>query len=112
MPIYEYVCGKCGDHIELLQKVGDPAPKRCAKCKRGKMEKVISRTSFQLKGSGWYVSDYASKAPTGKADGKTDGKADGKPEGTAESKPDAKAEAKPEAKPGKGASGTKPTPAA
>lgn len=108
MPIYEYVCGKCGDHIELLQKVGDPAPKRCAKCKKGKMEKVISRTSFQLKGSGWYVSDYASKTPVGKTDGKTEGKS----EGAAEGKPEAKAEAKPEAKPGKGASGTKPTPAA
>ena len=58
MPIYEYVCEKCGNHIELMQKVGDAAPKKCTKCKKGKMEKIFSRTSFQLKGGGWYVSDY------------------------------------------------------
>ncbi|HKG21455.1 MAG TPA: zinc ribbon domain-containing protein [Blastocatellia bacterium] len=61
MPIYEYVCEKCGDHIEAIQKVGDPLLKRCKKC-RGKLEKVVSRTSFQLKGSGWYLTDYSSKS--------------------------------------------------
>jgi putative FmdB family regulatory protein len=60
MPIYEYVCEKCGNHIEAMQKVGDAPLKRCQKC-RGKLEKVISRTSFQLKGSGWYLTDYSSK---------------------------------------------------
>lgn len=59
MPIYEYVCEKCGDHIEVLQKVTDKPPKRCQKC-RGKLEKIVSRTAFQLKGSGWYKTDYAS----------------------------------------------------
>ena len=61
MPIYEYVCDKCGDHIEAIQKVGDPPLKRCQKC-RGKLQKAISRTSFQLKGSGWYVTDYSNKS--------------------------------------------------
>ena len=60
MPIYEYVCEKCGDHIEVMQKVTDAPLKRCQKC-RGKLEKMVSRTSFQLKGSGWYVTDYSSK---------------------------------------------------
>ena len=84
MPIYEYVCEKCGSRIEVIQKVDDAAPKRCQKC-RGKLKKGVSRTSFQLKGSGWYASDYSRKdAPAGKnkpetaADKKSE--ADKKPE--------------------------------
>lgn len=76
MPIYEYLCEKCGSHIEVIQKISDPPLKRCGKC-RGKLEKTVSRTSFQLKGSGWYVTDYSHKgnsvadsAPAGK--GKSD----------------------------------------
>lgn len=60
MPIYEYLCEKCGSHIEVIQKVSDAPLKRCGKC-RGKLEKTISRTSFQLKGSGWYATDYSRK---------------------------------------------------
>lgn len=60
MPIYEYFCEKCGSHMEVLQKVSDAPLKRCQKC-RGKLEKLVSRTSFQLKGGGWYVTDYSSK---------------------------------------------------
>jgi putative FmdB family regulatory protein len=60
MPIYEYRCQKCGSQVEVMQKIGDAPPKRCGKC-RGKLEKVVSRTSFQLKGSGWYKTDYSSK---------------------------------------------------
>lgn len=65
MPIYEYRCEKCGTHIEVIQKISDAPLKRCAKC-RGKLEKTVSRTSFQLKGSGWYVTDYSAKDATGK----------------------------------------------
>lgn len=66
MPIYEYVCDKCGSRIEIIQRIGDAAPKRCRKC-RGKLQKAVSRTSFQLKGSGWYATDYPRKqAPAGK----------------------------------------------
>lgn len=72
MPIYEYRCEKCGSHIEVIQKISDAPLKRCTKC-RGKLEKTVSRTSFQLKGSGWYATDYSSKgtsatksAPAGK----------------------------------------------
>jgi putative FmdB family regulatory protein len=61
MPIYEYICEKCGSHIEVIQKVGDAPRKRCEKC-RGKLEKIVSRTSFQLKGGGWYLSDYSRKS--------------------------------------------------
>jgi putative FmdB family regulatory protein len=67
MPIYEYVCEKCNSHIEVMQKISDPPLKRCEKC-RGKLEKIFSRTSFQLKGSGWYTSDYSSKSAPEKKD--------------------------------------------
>lgn len=60
MPIYGYICEKCGSHMEALQKVSDAPLKRCQKC-RGKLEKIVSRTSFQLKGGGWYATDYSSK---------------------------------------------------
>jgi putative FmdB family regulatory protein len=60
MPIYEYQCQKCGAHVEALQKMGDKPLTKCRKC-GGKLEKQWSNTSFQLKGSGWYVTDYAGK---------------------------------------------------
>jgi len=58
MPLYEYECGKCGNKIEVLQKVNDPDPK----CKCGStMKKLMSNTSFILKGNGWYATDYKNK---------------------------------------------------
>lgn len=68
MPIYEYVCQKCDHHLEIMQKMSDKDLTKCPECK-GKLEKIFSQTSFQLKGSGWYVSDYAGKsAKTEKTD--------------------------------------------
>lgn len=61
MPIYEYICEKCGDHTEVMQKITDAPLKKCRKCK-GKLEKIVSRTSFSLKGSGWYMTDYPKKS--------------------------------------------------
>jgi putative FmdB family regulatory protein len=60
MPIYEYSCKKCGAHLEVMQKISDAPLSRHAKC-GGKLEKEWSRTGFQFKGSGWYVTDYAGK---------------------------------------------------
>ena len=60
MPIYEYSCRKCGAHIEVMQKITDKPLARHARC-GGKLEKEWSRTGFQFKGSGWYVTDYAGK---------------------------------------------------
>jgi putative FmdB family regulatory protein len=57
MPIYEYRCEQCGD-FEVTQRITDDPLKKCPTCKR-KVRKLISSTSFQLKGSGWYVTDYA-----------------------------------------------------
>ena len=60
MPIYEYKCSKCGKVFEIIQKVSDEPLRRCKSC-NGKVERLISNTSFQLKGSGWYLTDYARK---------------------------------------------------
>ena len=59
MPIYEFVCEKCGRIVECLQKVTDPPPDGCPEC-GGKMAKIMSRNSFQLKGGGWYRDLYSS----------------------------------------------------
>jgi putative FmdB family regulatory protein len=60
MPIYEYQCRKCGEHIEQMQKITDKPLTKCRKC-GGRLDKQWSSTSFQFKGSGWYVTDYAGK---------------------------------------------------
>lgn len=67
MPIYEYVCEKCGHALEIMQKMSDKPLTTCPECK-GKLEKIFSQTSFQLKGSGWYATDYTSKAKSDKSD--------------------------------------------
>ena len=61
MPIYEYECTKCGHQTEALQKFSDPPLAECELC-HGKLKKFISHSTFHLKGSGWYVTDYASKS--------------------------------------------------
>ncbi|HYO64240.1 MAG TPA: FmdB family zinc ribbon protein [Pyrinomonadaceae bacterium] len=68
MPIYEYSCGKCGAHLEVMQKMSDEPLKRHAKC-GGKLEKQWSATGFQFKGSGWYVTDYAGRKSEAKEGG-------------------------------------------
>jgi len=64
MPIYEYKCRKCGRQFETFQGISDPELKSCKFCK-GKVNKLVSMSSFSLKGSGWYATDYGGKkAPT------------------------------------------------
>lgn len=65
MPIYEYKCPKCGT-FELIRKFSDPPVKKCPTCKKA-VTKLMSNTSFQLKGSGWYATDYASKSSPSKS---------------------------------------------
>ncbi|HDS05847.1 MAG TPA: zinc ribbon domain-containing protein, partial [Deltaproteobacteria bacterium] len=60
--IYEYKCQKCGKQYESLQGINDPGVKSCKFC-RGKVQKLVSMTSFTLKGTGWYATDYAGKKP-------------------------------------------------
>ena len=65
MPIYEYQCKKCGE-FEVTQRITEAPLKQCPTC-RGRVTKLISSTSFQLKGGGWYVTDYGRKDSGGKA---------------------------------------------
>ena len=72
MPIYEYECTGCGKVEEALQKFSDKPLKKCRHCS-GKLHKIVSHSSFQLKGTGWYVTDYGggrSRGTTSVADGK------------------------------------------
>ena len=59
MPIYEYACEKCAKHMEVIQKITEAPLMVCPDCK-GRLKKMISNTSFVLKGTGWYVTDYPS----------------------------------------------------
>lgn len=61
MPIYEYECSSCGRVEEVIQRFSDAPLTECDKC-HGKLNKLISQSSFHLKGSGWYVTDYAGKS--------------------------------------------------
>jgi putative FmdB family regulatory protein len=61
MPLYEYKCTTCGSVFEILQKANDPPLKKCIHCQAA-VKKVLSPPALQFKGSGWYVTDYASKA--------------------------------------------------
>ncbi|MCK8603127.1 FmdB family zinc ribbon protein [Desulfoferrobacter suflitae] len=60
MPIYEYECTKCGKVTEAMQKFSDPPLVECCEC-RGGLRKLVSMSTFHLKGSGWYTTDYAGK---------------------------------------------------
>jgi putative FmdB family regulatory protein len=68
MPIYEYACDKCGAVEEALQRFSDKPLSKCKHCS-GKLHRLISQSAFHLKGSGWYVTDYAGKSkPSPKSD--------------------------------------------
>ncbi|CAB5132191.1 hypothetical protein D3OALGA1CA_3301 [Olavius algarvensis associated proteobacterium Delta 3] len=70
MPIYEYECSKCGQVEEVMQKFSDKPLSRCPLCK-GKLRKLMSQSTFHLKGSGWYVTDYANKSKPDRASSDT-----------------------------------------
>ncbi len=61
MPIYEYQCTACGHQLEALQKMSDEPLKDCPECSQPSLSKLVSAAGFQLKGSGWYVTDYSNK---------------------------------------------------
>ena len=109
MPIYEYRCSACGHELETLQKLSEAPLVKCPACTKDTLTKLLSAAGFQLKGSGWYATDFkgsgskpAEKAAADKtADGKTadgkaaDGKAgDSKSTGASESKSDTASETK------------------
>lgn len=94
MPIYEYRCEACGHQEEFLQKISEPQLTECPVCHKPTFNKMLSAAGFQLKGSGWYATDFKSKGSTKPAE-KVGEKSDGKP---ADAKTDAKTDAKPETK--------------
>jgi len=76
MPIYEYRCGSCGLEKEFLQKLSDAPIAVCPSCGQSTMTKLISAAGFQLKGSGWYATDFkgGSKKPAEKSEGSGESK--------------------------------------
>ena len=96
MPIYEYRCEACGHRDEHLQKISDKPLATCPACHKRTYKKQLSAAGFQLKGSGWYATDFKT---TGKkpAEKKSDAKAEAKTESKGDAKSDAKADSKPKA---------------
>lgn len=66
MPIYEYQCKACGHTLEAFQKINEDLLTECPKCQKPDLQKLISSTSFQLKGTGWYATDFRNKPETKK----------------------------------------------
>jgi putative FmdB family regulatory protein len=60
MPFYEYQCANCGHSLEAMQKVSDPALKKCPSCGKSQLQKLMSAPVFRLKGGGWYETDFKS----------------------------------------------------
>lgn len=87
MPLYEYRCKDCGHQFEKIQSFSAPDEKECPIC-HGPLERLISASALQFKGSGWYATDYASKPKAGSmkasadSDGKSDKKSSDKPAST------------------------------
>src|SRR5882672_8803956 len=106
MPIYEYRCTSCGFQKEYLQKVTDPVKTVCPECAKKTFSKMLTAAGFQLKGSGWYATDFRNPKPAAKteskggakSEGKPDSKPDGKSAGGAESKTDGKSDSKSDSK--------------
>ncbi len=92
MPIYEYECLDCGKVFEIFQKISEEPLKECKECK-GRLNRLISQCSFQLKGTGWYVTDYKSAASSARGNGGRHGeKKEEKKETAAESTSETKTE--------------------
>lgn len=106
MPIYEYRCSSCGFQKEYLQKVSDPRLTDCPSCGKASFQKMLTAAGFQLKGGGWYATDFKGSgskpaAPAGEgdkgagaADSKSEGKSEAKSEGKSDSKSDSKSDTK------------------
>jgi putative FmdB family regulatory protein len=93
MPIYEYRCSVCGAEHEALQKVSEPPLTQCPSCGKPGLQKRLTAAGFQLKGSGWYATDFkgggakkSEEKKTEKTETKTDTKTDTKPDSKTETK--------------------------
>ena len=92
MPIYEYRCAECGQEHEVLQKVSEPPLTVCPACGKPALQKQLSAAGFQLKGSGWYATDFkgSPKKPAEKKPANTEAKSETKSEAKSETKSDTK----------------------
>jgi putative FmdB family regulatory protein len=100
MPIYEYRCTSCGFQKEYLKKISDPVMNVCPECDKETFSKMLTAAGFQLKGSGWYATDFKNPRPAAKSGGKdkSDAKTDAKPGAKSDTKPDTKPDAKADTK--------------
>ncbi len=101
MPIYEYKCSACGHQEDHLQKLSERPLSKCPACGKKKYAKQLTAAGFQLKGSGWYASDFkgsGKKPDATKPEAKADAKAETKTETKSETKTETKTESKPEKK--------------
>jgi putative FmdB family regulatory protein len=101
MPIYEYRCDACGHQEEHLQKLSEAPIAACPACSKASYRKLLSAAGFQLKGSGWYATDFKSagkKPAEKKADSKTESTGETKAESRTDSKTETKTETKSEPK--------------
>jgi putative FmdB family regulatory protein len=117
MPIYEYRCESCGHQQEFLQKVSDPPLTVCTECGKPSFKKMVTAAGFQLKGSGWYATDFRNSGSKPKAtgaaggsSGATESKGESKSESSGESNSrESKAESTGESKSGESKSGESKT---
>lgn len=72
MPIYEYACASCHHHFECIQKMDALPVTQCPNCSKDGAERLVSAAGFQLKGTGWYVTDFKNKTSNDKKDATTD----------------------------------------
>ena len=111
MPIYEYRCKECDHEVEALQKLSDPPLVDCPACGKPALQKRVSAAGFQLKGSGWYVTDFRGGGGSGKKAPKEGDKADAPASDAAksETKADSTAKSEPAAAPAASTTGTTPS---
>jgi putative FmdB family regulatory protein len=98
MPIYEYRCSSCGHEKEVLQKMSDAPLAECPACGKSSFRKLISAAGFQLKGSGWYATDFKG-GPRKSGEDKKSGEDSGKPAATENPGSGEESKAKQESKP-------------
>jgi len=102
LPLYEYVCRNCHARVERIENLKGPFLKSCPKCK-GRVDRIVSRSSIAFKGSGWYVTDYAKPSPAGDSGKQEPAPAAAQPG----DKPAAASDGKPKTKPAPASKGKK-----
>ena len=91
MPIYEYRCSLCGQEHEALQKVSEPPLVDCPACGKPGLQKLLTAAGFQLKGGGWYATDFKGSVKKKSEEKKTETKTESKPETKTDTKPKSEA---------------------